>query len=297
MSTRFESTRFELPPVAPGGSARGAVDETLETPLEGLLDLPAAAGAAPVVVLCHGFKGFAEWNFLPVLADLLVERGCAVVRFNFRGGGIRLGEDRVSELDTFRRHTLTAELADLRQVLESLPGLAPGRLDIGRLGLFGHSRGGAMAVLAAAEGAWRERVRALVTWAAVSTFDRLGEEEKARWRRTGSYVVINARTGQELPMGLEHLDDFERHRERLDVLAAAGRRRAPWLLVHGEADETVPVREADALEAAAAPPVQVLRIAGADHTLNSRHPFSGPNPALVQALDATQTWLLRHLRR
>jgi fermentation-respiration switch protein FrsA (DUF1100 family) len=80
------------------------------------------------------------------------------------------------------------------------------------------------------------------------------------------------------------------------VLAAAGRRRAPWLIVHGERDETVPVGEGEALAAAAVPPVELLRITGSDHTMNSRHPFAGPNPALIQALDATQAWLLRHLR-
>lgn len=283
-------SRFELPPRA------GAADAPAARPLEGLLDLPDAPGPAPVVVLCHGFKGFAEWNFLPAVADLLRDRGCATVRFNFRGSGQWLDDDRVTDLETFRRHTLSGDLADLHQVLSALPGLAPGRLDVERVALFGHSRGGGMAILAAAEERWRDELRALVTWAAVSTFDRLGEAELARWRETGSHVVVNARTGQELPMGLEHLDDFEAHRAELDVLAAAGRRRAPWLIVHGERDETVPASEGEALAAAASPPVELLRIAGADHTLNSKHPFAGPNPALIQALDATQTWLLRHLR-
>jgi uncharacterized protein len=81
--------------------------------LAGLLDLPATTAPAPVVVLCHGFKGFAEWGFFPALAALLAERGLAVVRFNSRGSGMRLGEDRVGDLEAFRRHTLTSELADL----------------------------------------------------------------------------------------------------------------------------------------------------------------------------------------
>jgi alpha-beta hydrolase superfamily lysophospholipase len=281
---------FELPPRA------GAADAPAARALEGLLDRPDAPGPAPVVVLCHGFKGFAEWNFLPAVADLLVERGCATVRFNFRGAGQWLGEDRVSDLETFRRHTLSGDLADLHQVLAALPELAPGRLDSERVALFGHSRGGGMATLAAADPRWRDRLRALVTWAAVSTFDRLGEADLARWRETGSYVIVNTRTGQELPMGLEHLEDFEAHRAELDVMAAAHHRRAPWLIVHGESDETVPVSEGEALAAAAAPPVELRRIAGADHTMNSKHPFTGPNPALIQALDATQAWLLRHLR-
>jgi pimeloyl-ACP methyl ester carboxylesterase len=276
-----------------------------EPPLELLLDLPVHTAPAPVVVLCHGFKGFAEWGFFPPLAALLAERGLAAVRFNSRGGGQRLGEDRVSDLEAFRAHTLSAELGDLRQVLAALPALAPGRFDAERLALFGHSRGGGVALLAAASEELRDRLGALVTWSAVSTFDRLGAEEKQRWRATGEHVVVNARTGQELPIGLALLDDVERHREAFDLLAAARRRRAPWLVVHGERDETVPVGEAVALHAAAgeacpadaAGPSELLRIAAADHTYGARHPFGGPNPQLIAALNATQEWLLRWLRR
>src|SRR6185503_9703269 len=40
-------------------------------PLVGYLDLPDDPAPAPVVVLCCGFKGFAEWGFFPPLAALL----------------------------------------------------------------------------------------------------------------------------------------------------------------------------------------------------------------------------------
>ncbi len=265
-------------------------------PLVGLLDLPDDPAPAPVVVLCHGFKGFAEWGFFPPLAALLAERGLAAVRFDFADSGMRLGEDRVSDLDAFRRQTISGEVGDLLAVLAALPELAPGRLDPGRVALFGHSRGGAVALLAAARPEQRERLRALVTWSAVSHFDRLSADDLRRWRETGTWMVVNSRTGQELPVGLELLRDVEEHYEELDPRRAAARRRAPWLLVHGDRDETVPVAEADTLAAAAAPRVELMRLAGADHTFGARTPFAGPNPLLIAALNATQTWLLRELR-
>ncbi|HEV8630223.1 MAG TPA: prolyl oligopeptidase family serine peptidase [Thermoanaerobaculia bacterium] len=265
-------------------------------PLVGQLDLPEAPAPAPVVVMCSGFKGFADWAFFPPLAALLAERGLAAVRFNFGGSGMRLGEDRVSNLEAFRRQTISGEVADLQVLLAALPELAPGRLDSGRLALFGHSRGGAVALLVAASPAQRERLRALVTWSAVSHFDRMSDHEVARWRTTGTWRVVNARTGQELPVGLDLLHDVERHGGELDPRAAAARRRAPWLLVHGERDETVPLAEGEELAAAAVPPAELLRVAGADHAFGTRHPFAGPNPALITAMNATQTWLLRHLR-
>jgi uncharacterized protein len=99
------------------------------------------------------------------------------------------------------------------------------------------------------------RVRALVTWAAVATS----------------------------------------HREDLDILAAARTRQAPWLIVHGEEDESVPVAEAGRLAEVAAGVHELLRIPGASHTFGSRHPFAGPTPQLIQAMNATQRWFLRHL--
>ena len=280
------SQRFSLTPAETGRPR----------PIVGLVDLPDAPGTAPVAVLCHGFKGFCEWAFFPPLAELLRQRGLAVVRFNFTGSGVALGEDRVSDLQAFREQTITGDLDDLLAVVAALPRLGGARFDLDRLGLLGHSRGGGAAILAAARPELRERLRALVTWAAVSRFDRLPAAEVDAWRRSGEWLVVNARTGQELPVGLALLEDVERHLAELDLRAAAAQRHAPWLIVHGERDETVPVAEADVLAAAAAPPVELLKLADADHTFGARHPFAGPTPSLIAALNATQTWLLRHLR-
>ena len=283
-----------------GGAAREPF--TLEVSggrrLAGYLDLPErGAGPAPAVVCCHGFKGFMEYGFFPHLAELLAGRGIAVVRFNLTGAGMRPGEERVSDLAAFHDDTHSASLRELMDVLAAVAAgrLAGDRLDPRRLGLFGHSRGGGLAILAAAHPLWRDRVRALVTWAAVETFDLVGEAEKARWRRDGSLPLVIQRSGQEVRVGVGMLEDLEVHREELDVLAAAGRRRAPWLLVHGEADDSVPVAAGRTLAAAAAPPAEALFIAAGDHGLGGRHPFKGPSPPLTQAMNATQAWYRRFL--
>ncbi|MEA2695478.1 MAG: uncharacterized protein QOJ16_4865 [Acidobacteriota bacterium] len=83
-----------------------------------------------------------------------------------------------------------------------------------------------------------------------------------------------------------------------EVLDAASSVAAPWLLVHGAADATVPVAAADRLFERAQGPrrkTELLRLAEADHALDARHPFAGPNPRLIQALNATQRWFRRHL--
>jgi len=277
---------------------------TLDVPggrtLAGVLHLPGGVsrGPHPPVVICHGFKGFMDWGSFPHLAELLAARGFAAVRFNLSGAGVRPGEDRVSDPEAFRADTYSREVEELEAVLGALGGAVGGeRVAGGPVGLVGHSRGGAVALLAAAGERHRDRVGALVTWAAIGDADRFTPEQKEAWRRDGELEVINARTGQRLAMGLDLLRDLEANRDALDLAAAAGRRTAPWLIVHGEADETVPAAEAGRLHAAAAPAAErlVLPGPGAGHTFGAAHPFAGPTPALIQAMNATQSWLRRHL--
>lgn len=276
------------------------------TPLHGFLDLPDPPGPHPAVVVCHGFKGFMEWGFFPPLARLLRDRGFAVVRFNFSGSGMRPGEDRVADLEAFRDDTYAREVAELDAVLSAVGGEIGGdAVTPGPVGLFGHSRGGGVALLAAAKRSAEPAVGALVTWAAIATVDRFPAEQMDDWRRDGELPILNSRTGQKLTLGPAALAEIEARRNdedggELDLLAAARRLRCPWLIVHGEADETVAASDAEALTEAASEgegdaSCELLRIAGAGHTFGAVHPFAGPTRELTEALNATQTWLRRHL--
>lgn len=262
--------------------------------LHGILDLPADQPQPwPVVVICHGFKGFMEWSFFPHLAQLLAERGFATVRFNLSGAGMAPGDEKVTDLAAFRDNTYSRELEDLLAVLDALSedgDLHDERFNMDRLGLFGHSRGGGAALLAASHRDWAHQVSALVTWAAIAYVDRFPQEEKEMWHIRGTSSIINSRTGQELPLGLGLLEDIDTNRLKLDLEAAAGRREAPWLLVHGTDDESVPKSEAERLAAAATGDYEVLYIDGAGHTFGATHPFSGPTPHLTEAMNATQSW-------
>ena len=263
-------------------------------PLRGFVDLPDRPGPWPVVVLCHGFKGFCTWGFHPPLAELLAARGLAAVRFNFRGSGMAPGDELVTDPEAFRADTYTAELGELLALLERLGDL-DADLDPGHLALLGHSRGGGVALLAAAHSDWRERLRALVTWNAIGRCDRWGEREKAAWRAQGELPVANARTGQRLALGLPLLQEIESRAAELDLAAAAARRRAPWLLLHAEEDEAVLVAEGRALAAAAAAPAELVELPGTGHTFGAVHPFAGPTPALTTALNRTVAFLRQRL--
>ena len=218
--------------------------------LNGLLQTSSRAGRRATIVICHGFKGFMDWGFFPHLAQLLAGRGFTVVRFNFTSSGMSPGDAHVTNTSAFSSATYSRDLDELLAVLTALGETVGAQVvDRDRVGIFGHSRGGGTALLAAAHPDWSERVGALVTWSAVATFDRFSDADKRLWRQEGSIPVLNKRTGQELQLALGVLEDLERRGPELDLLAAARRRQAPWLLVHGGDDDTVPATEARELAA------------------------------------------------
>jgi pimeloyl-ACP methyl ester carboxylesterase len=246
--------------------------------------------------VCHGFKGFKDWGFFPYVGERLAAAGFAAVGFNFAGSGIGPDLENCTELDRFAADTISQQTNDLGCVLDALAAgtLHPGgRLDAGRVALLGHSRGGAVAILRARTD---RRVRTVVTWAGVSTLVRWSAEERCAWRERGFAEVQNARTGQVLRMNWSYVEDLERNADRLDVQAAAGGLEIPLLVVHGEDDESVPVREARVLSSAAPPgAAELVLLPHAGHTFGAVHPWAGTTPALEAALERTIAWFARHL--
>jgi uncharacterized protein len=260
--------------------------------LEGRVRMPDAPPPRSAVVLVHGFKGFGEWCFFPHLAESLAAAGHAVVSFTHSGSRVSGPRDEVADLDAFAAATLSGELSDLAELFEAVRSgdLLPFRPHA--VGLLGHSRGGGEAVLHAAHSGG---VDALVTWAAVSTFDRWSEETRQEWREAGQVLVLNTRTGQQLPLNVGLLEDFERNEEQLDVLGAARRLQAPWLVVHGTDDLTVRVEEGAAL-ARAASVARLHLVEGTGHTFGASHPMEGRAPeALEEAVRVSVAHFASHL--
>jgi len=251
-----------------------------------------ADGPLPWVLVLHGFKGFMDWGFFPELSRRLADAGLAAVLFNTSGSGIGPDLASFTEEQAFARGTLSRQLEDIARVREHvLSGAFPG-LDPARAGLFGHSRGGAMGLIHAAE---TGDYRAVVTWAAFDDADRYGAAVKAAWRREGALPILNSRTGQVLRIDVEVLDDFERNRDRFDIPAACARLKAPTLLLHGDADEAVDARALERL-AAALPEREAVLIPGAGHTFGAVHPLESVPEDLELACGKTVTWLRTHLQ-
>jgi pimeloyl-ACP methyl ester carboxylesterase len=140
-------------------------------------------------------------------------------------------------------------------------------------------------------------VRTLVTWAAISSVERWSPAEQQAWRAAGTKDIVNARTGERLPLSTDVLDDIGRHANgRLDVLAAAARIAVPWLVVHGGDDEAVSPLEAQALRGASPrDTTALLTVEGAGHTFGAVHPWKGSTPELERVFDASLAHLAASL--
>ena len=258
----------------------------LDLPLDARLHRPSAAGPVPLVILAHGFKGFMDWGPWPWLGEQLAAQGLAFLRFNFSHNGIGADPEVFTEDQRFQDNTFTREVAEARAALKAgaaLPGIDPGRVI-----LLGHSLGGAMALLAAAQAP--DEVSAVVTWAGVASLEGLlgFKDQVGLWRSQGFLEVRNARTGQIMRVGVGLLEDWEAHREALDVPAAvraltrAGR---PVTAIQGTGDTSVPPAHGHQLAQAGA---RLILIEDADHTFGARHPFQPAPPVPLQrALSAT----------
>jgi alpha-beta hydrolase superfamily lysophospholipase len=242
------------------------------------------------VIICHGFKGFAHWAFFPYLARNLAESGLTAITFDFSGSGIGRDRESFTEAAAFAENTFSRELEDLDLVEDH----ARRKNWIGeKFGLFGHSRGGGMAILFTAMA--DSDVSSLVTWAAISYPNRWSPEDVLTWRKRGYAEITNSRTGQVLRLDTNLLDDVEEHgKTRLNIETAAAKIKVPWLIVHGTADETVPSTEAEHLHSASKGISTLRLIDGGNHGFSAQHPLNDVPPVLEKVVNETVKFFVRN---
>ncbi len=246
---------------------------------------PAGVLARGVVLLCHGFKGYKDYGFLPRLAQHLAHAGCIVHRFNFSHSGMTNNLATYERPELFERDTWGKQIIDLQQVVKAI-----GKGDLLGADLpmawIGHSRGGVTVLLTAARQAPAQRPAVVVTLACPDRACNLTDEQKRLLRKQGYIASPSSRTGQELRVGRRWLEEQEQHPEQFDPCAALEKLRCPVLVVHGEADETVPPAAAGRLAKAGGIHVELHLLADANHVFNAANPCpaGAPLPPATAAL-------------
>ena len=202
--------------------------------LKGTLHLP-AADSPPVVIGCHGLLSDRSSPKQIALAEACNALGLAFFRFDQRGCGESAGRlETVTSLEG-----RASDLLHAIRMLESRSGLGK------RFGLFGSSMGGAVCLRVASA----RPVAAVVTFAAPVRSLPLerpsrGSEASPERRRMASVL-----------------------REAFELGGALSRVRN-ILVVHGEADDLVPLSHAHEIFDHAGEPKRLLVQKGGDHLMN-----------------------------
>jgi dienelactone hydrolase len=250
----------------------------------------------PCLVYLHGFKGFKDWGFVPELGQRLNQAGIRLLAMNFSHNGIGDTKDEFTELDKFRMNTFSLELQEAVEFVQAchagkLNGVAA---DV-PMAMLGHSRGGGIALLAAAQ---LPMLRCVVTWAAVATFLRYPEHMLQQWEKEGQLEVKNARTGQTMHLGWQlHTDLMANIEGKLNIEKAVAALNLPMCIIHGTLDEAVPANEAEAIASWAQSGTASLHlIPDAGHTFGAQHPFQGTPAALELAFETTLAFIHPYLQ-
>jgi len=217
---------------------------------------PGRDGDRRVVAIGHGVSSHKDRPWLAALSEALAAAGIASVRFSFAGNGESQGR--------FEDATISKEVEDLGAVVDAFADR--------QVIYAGHSMGAAVGVLRAASD---PRIAGLVSLAGMV-------HVAAFMARVFGHLTpgVDCMLGKpQCPLTETFLADA---RAVGDVLAAAARIRVPWLLVHGDADELVPLQDALDAQAAAGARPSLAVLEGADHR------FAGHARA---AADAVVRWL------
>lgn len=229
----------------------------------------------PLVIFCHGYKGYKDWGAWNLVAKYFVKKGIFFVKFNFsHNGGTLENPIDFPDLEAFGQNNYLKELDDLDDVISWLIKNVEfeSDIDFSNITLIGHSRGGGIASLKASEDS---RISRLISWAGTADFGTRfpADKELEKWKTDGVTYIQNSRTKQQMPLYYQFYQTFKGHEKRLTIQRAVGKLKIPHLIIHGDSDVVVLPDEARNLHKWN--PRSTLRmIQGMNHTLGSLHPWT-----------------------
>ncbi|AGC76426.1 alpha/beta hydrolase family protein [Nonlabens dokdonensis] len=225
----------------------------------------------PVVVFCHGYKGFKDWGAWSLMGSAFAKAGFLFIKFNYshNGGTVEEPID-FPDLDAFSKNNYSMEVRETKLVLDWIES-SQLPIDKTKINLIGHSRAGGITTIVTANDS---RVSKLITLAGVADYAERFPSGKAleEWKEKGVMHVKNGRTGQDMPHLYQFFEDFKNNEEDLTILKQAQKITQPHLILHGDNDEAVHVNDAHKLHKAS-PNSQLKLIRDANHVLGASHPW------------------------
>lgn len=251
----------------------------------------------PVLIFCHGYKGFKDWGTWNLMAEEFVQKGLMFIKFNFsfNGGTLEQPID-FPDLKAFGENTFIKELDDLEVILDWLSGEDfpfHDYADSSNISLMGHSRGGGTAIIKASEDS---RIKNLITLASVSDFESRfpSGKELEEWKENKIGYVENTRTKQKMPHLYSFYENFKENEERLNISKAVKKLKIPFLIVHGSEDTTVNADNAVDLKRWD-PKAELFILEGSNHVFEGAHPWEQEElpPAKKKIVDKVSGFILK----
>ena len=237
-------------------------------PLHAKLDFPdlsSPSGRYPLVIVIHGFTGHMEETHIRAVAHALNENGFASLRVEMYGHGASGG--------SFREHTLFKWLSGSLTVIDYARNLD----FVTDLYLAGHSQGGLTAMLA---GAMKEDVlKAIIPLSPAVT---IPDGARQGLLLGNPFDPLHVPEFIRLADGRELGGNYARAAQLIYVEPAIRKFKKPVLVIHGDADESIPVD--DAVRAAKLYDNVTIKIIPGDTHCYDYH--------LDQVLEAVKEWML-----
>ncbi len=251
-------------------------------------------GKSSCLIFVHGFKGFKDWGFGPYIGKYFANEGFFSVTFNFSHNGVGESLTEFTELDKFAENTFSLEISELNEVINNVKDGFFGEKINNGIGLVGHSRGGGISLLTAAE---RKDIDAVSIWSSVSNFDRYTNRQKDEWRSRGFIEIMNTRTKKKMRLNVSLLNDIEKNNKNsLNIQNAVNKLNKPLLIVHGEQDLAVKLDEAEEIyNWSDKSKTELFTIPSTGHTFDIKHPFEGSNEKFDSVLSKTLSFFRKYL--
>ena len=252
-----------------------------------------------VIIYIHGFNGFKDWGHFDLIANYFAQHGYFFIKLNLSHNGTTIDQpEEFADLEAYSQNNYSKELADLEKMIDWVAnGIHPflKELNPHKIALLAHSRGGGIAIIKAAEDV---RIKALITWAAVSEcktpWGNWSREKMEEWKEKGIVYIENKRTKQQMPLRYQLFEDYEINSKRFSIENAIKLLKIPFQACHGTQDEAVPFENLAKFTAwnnnCKAISIQ------SNHVFDRYHPFpeSSIPPSCQQIIDKNIKFLVEH---